>query len=92
MLRSKIHFVKKTDFDNKLKKLNKNITSNKTKHVLVEDKLNELSEKVKAISATRLTKDLINKYSILNVAKYSYPGILQNYFAFISAKKYIKYS
>ena len=31
------NFVKKTDFDDKLKNLNKNVTSNKTKHVLVEN-------------------------------------------------------
>ena len=36
-----------------MKSLNKKITSNQTKHVLVENELNELSEKVKAIS----TKD-----------------------------------
>ena len=40
-------FVKKTDFDDKLKNLNKNVTSNKTKHRLVENKLNELSKKLK---------------------------------------------
>ena len=34
-------FVKETDFNNKLKKLNKKITSNKTKHSL---ELNELSK------------------------------------------------
>ena len=34
--------MKKTDFDNKLKNLNKNVTSNKTKHILVENELNEL--------------------------------------------------
>ena len=34
---------------------------------------------------------MINKYSILNGAKYFYSGILQNYFVFIPAKKYIKY-
>ena len=34
------NFVKKTDFHNKLKKLNKNVTSNKTKYVLVENELN----------------------------------------------------
>ena len=32
-------FVKNTDFDDKLKSLNKNVTSNKTKHVLAENKL-----------------------------------------------------
>ena len=40
------NFVKKADFDDKLKNLNKNVTSNKTKHVLVENELNELSKKV----------------------------------------------
>ena len=34
--------MEKTDFDNKLKNLNKNVTSNKTKHILVENELNEL--------------------------------------------------
>ena len=44
------NLVKKTDFDDKLKNLNKNVTSNKTKYVLVENEVNELSEKVKAMS------------------------------------------
>ena len=33
------NFVKKRDFDNKLNKIGKNVTSNKTKHVLVENEL-----------------------------------------------------
>ena len=70
--------VKETDFDNKLKQINKKVTSNKTKHVLVENKLDELSEKVEVISTKRLTKDLINGYSILKEAKY----FLQVYFKF----------
>ena len=61
----------------------KKLTLNKTKHVLVQNELNELSEKVKAISTKGLTKDLINKYSIVNGAKY-FSRILQNYFIFIS--------
>ena len=81
----------KTDLDDKLKNFNKNVTSNKTKHVVVENELNELSEKVKAISAKGSTKTLINKYSILDGQKYFYSGILQNYFVFIPAKKCIKY-
>ena len=85
------NFVKKTDFDDKLKNMNKNVTSNKTKHAIVENELNELSEKVKAISTKGLTKDLINKFSILNGAKYFSSGIFQNYLVFIPAKKYIKY-
>ena len=82
-----INFVKKTDFHDKLKKFNKNIT----KHVLVENELNELSEEIKAISTKELTKDLIDKFSILNGAKYFCSGILQNYFVFIPAKKDINY-
>ena len=38
------------DFDNKLKNSNKNVTSNKTKHVLIENELNELSGKVRLLS------------------------------------------
>ena len=40
----------KTDFRDKIKISNKNVTSDKTKHVPTENELNELSEKVKAIS------------------------------------------
>ena len=36
--------LKKTDFHDKLKSLNKKITSNKTKYLLVENELNELSK------------------------------------------------
>ena len=49
ILASKIdiaNFVKKTCFDDQLKKLNKNFTSNKTKHVLAENELNRLSKKL----------------------------------------------
>ena len=48
-------------------------------------------KKVKAISTKGLTKDLINKFSIFNGAKYSSSGIFQNYLVFIADKKYIKY-
>ena len=48
------NLVIKTDFDDKLKNLNKNLTWNKTKHVLVENELNELAKKVKAISTKGL--------------------------------------
>ena len=85
------NFVQKTDFGDKLKKVNKNVTSNKTKHVLVENELNELSEKFKAISAKGLTKDLINKFSILHGAQYFSLGIFQSYLVFTPAKKYIKH-
>ena len=36
-----------TDFDNKLISFNKRINSNKTKHVLIENELNELSKKLR---------------------------------------------
>ena len=77
-LESKIaiaNFVNKTDFNNKLK----DVTSNK-------NELNELPKKVKAISTKGLTKDLINKFSILNRTKCFPSGIFQNYLVFILAK------
>ena len=37
-----VNFVDKTDFDDKLKNLNKKVTSNKTKHVLVAIELKNL--------------------------------------------------
>ena len=43
--------MKKTDFDEKLKNINKKVTLNISKHVLVENEVNELSEKVKLLSA-----------------------------------------
>ena len=49
-----------TDFANKLLSFNKTINSNKTKHVLIENELNELSKKVEAVSTKGLTKDLIS--------------------------------
>ena len=57
------NLLKKTDFDIKLKNLNRNVISNK-------NQLNELPQKFKAISRKELTKKLINKFSIANGAKY----------------------
>ena len=71
---------KKTDFDNKLK----DVRSNK-------NELNKLSKTVEAMSTKRLTNDLIDKFSILNGAKYFSSGIFQSYLVFIPALKYIKY-
>ena len=36
------NFIKKTDFDDKIKDLNKKITSNKTKHLLIENEFKKL--------------------------------------------------
>ena len=73
------NFVKKTDFDNKLK----DVTSSK-------NKLNELTKKIIAISTKGLTKDLINKFSILNGAKYFSLRVFQDYLVSIPTNKYIK--
>ena len=70
--------------DDELLNLNKKITSNKSKLLLVENELNELSEK-------GTTKDLTNKYSIFTGAKNFSSGVLQNYLVFISFNKYIKF-
>ena len=48
--------------------------------------MNELSEKIKAISTKGLTKDLINKFSIINDSKDFYSVIFQNYLVFIPGK------
>ena len=82
------NFIKKDRFNDKLKNLNKNVTLNKTKHLLNENELNELLKKFKAISTKGLTKKLINKFSILNGAKYFSSGIFQTYFVFTPTKIY----
>ena len=48
-------------------------------------------KKLKEISKKGLTKNLMNKFSILNGLKYFSSEIFQNYLVFIPAKKYIKY-
>ena len=53
------NFVKKADFDNKLK------------YFANENETNEISEKAKAMSTKVLTTDLINKFSAPNGEKYS---------------------
>ena len=40
-------FVKKTDFDNKLKSFNRRITSNKRKDIEFKNKLDDLEKKIK---------------------------------------------
>ena len=63
------------DFDDKLNNLNEKVTSNKTKHVLVENELNELSKKADVISTKGLTKNLINGFEILYGTKDFSSGI-----------------
>ena len=70
--------------------MNNNFTSDKIKHVLVENESNELSKQVKGISTKRLKKYLIDKFNIANGPKYFSSGIFQNYLVFVPAKTYIK--
>ena len=45
-----VDFIKKTNFDDKLNNISKKVTLNKSQYLLVENELNELSEKVKLLS------------------------------------------
>ena len=54
----------------------------------IKIKLNKLSKQVQVISTKRLTKDLINTFSILNIAKQFSLGIFENHLVFIPGKKY----
>ena len=74
--------VKKTDFDDKLKRCF--VTSNK-------NELDELSKRIKANSKNRLIKDQIHTFNIVNGEKHFSLGIFQNYLVFIVAKRYSKY-
>ena len=48
-------------------------------------------QKIKAISKKGLTKDLFNKFSIINGAKYLSSGMFQSCLVSITAKNHIKY-
>ena len=52
-------FVNKTDFDNKLTSFNKQITSNKTKHLEVQKKLNSLIPKIIIFSSVEIILQVI---------------------------------
>ena len=78
----KIKIKKLTDFDEKLKSLNKKVTLNKTRHLEVKNKLDDLSEKNKLISTKRLTKGLINNCCVFNDGKYFGENGRQNYLLF----------
>ena len=56
-----------------------------------KNELDKLSKKIKALSTKGLTKDFIDKFNILNRAKYFSSRIFQNYLVFIPANKCIKY-
>ena len=42
-------FVKKTNFSDKIKNLNKKVTSNKSEHLLVENELKKLQDKIEKL-------------------------------------------
>ena len=56
------------------------------KENVYKNELNELSKKFYAIPVNGPRKNLINKLSIFNGAKYFYSVIFQNFLVFISAK------
>ena len=51
----------------------------------------EILQNVKSISLKLLTKDLISKFSTLNIVKIYSSGIFENYLVFIPAKSYTIY-
>ena len=65
--------------------------SNSVKKTDYNTKITEIEKKIKSISTKGLTKDLIDKFSIVNGAKYFSSGMFQNYLVFIPAIKYIKH-
>ena len=60
------NLVEKTDFDNKLKNLNKNIISNRTKHVFVENELDRImnSKKFDSRSEFLFTYGIMGELSL----------------------------
>ena len=56
------------------------------KQALIANELNKPPEKFKAKSTKELAKDLINKFNVLNVAKYLSSGIFQSDLLFIPSK------
>ena len=64
----------------------------KKKHVLVQNELNKLSQKIKVIPTKGLTKDSIKKIQYSECCfKYFALDILQSYLVFVSANKYIEF-
>ena len=48
------NFVEKTNFNDKLKNLNKKVTSNKTNHLQTENKLTDLTNEVAKVSEKKI--------------------------------------
>ena len=69
------NLITKTDFDTKLSSLNRKITNNKSKHLLVENELNKL-------------KTFDSSY--FHVKKFFDEDVNQNYYIFQPISKYLK--
>ena len=67
--------------------INEKVTSNKIRDIEIKTKLNDLERKL--ISTKGLTVGLIDKYSILNGAKYFSVDGLHNYLVFLTFRKYV---
>ena len=59
--------ITKTDFDAKLSSLNRRITQNKSKHLLVENELNILKNKIPDVSSSSLVKKQIITLKLLRL-------------------------
>ena len=59
---AQVNLITKTDFDATLSSLNRKITANKTKHLLVENKLNKLKTFIRVILLVRvILKKMVHK-------------------------------
>ena len=59
---AQVNLITKTDFDATLSSLNRKITANKTKHLLVENKLNKLKTFIRVILLVRvILKKIVHK-------------------------------
>ena len=77
------NLVTKTDFDAKLSSLNRKITSNKTKHVLVENELNKLKtfDSSYFIGKSHFEEDGVQNYLVFQP--------LNKYFKVIASTNYV---
>ena len=77
--------ITKTDFDSKLLNLNKKITQNKTKHLLIENELNKLKtfDSDYFIGKTHFEEDGTQNYLIFQP--------IYRYFKVFSITQYLEY-
>ena len=76
----------KTDFDAKLSSLNRKITQNKTKHLLIENELNKLKafDSGYFIDKSHFEEDGSQNYLVFQpMSKYDYVNMIRNSYCFI---------